>query len=124
MGTGHRPRTAVTRSYTREVVIGRSPQEVFAYLSDLTHELEWNPIARSVERLTDGPVGVGTRYRARWAGTPTTTVEVVRYELPHAWATRSRSMGMVIEVEGSVEAHPDGCRYSMHCASPPPDWLD
>ena len=38
-------------------------------------ELEWNPRCRAMEKLTDGPVGVGTRYRAKWKGSPHVELE-------------------------------------------------
>jgi hypothetical protein len=41
---------------------------VFDYCSDNRNELEWNPSAISIEKLTDGPVGLGTKYLARWKG--------------------------------------------------------
>ena len=53
-------------SYRTETVIRRSPEEVFEYCSDLRSELHRNPKVKYVEKLTDGPVGVGTRYRAGW----------------------------------------------------------
>ena len=48
------------------VLIQRPPEEVFDYLSDPRNELEWNPKVRVMEKLTDGPVGVGTKFRAKW----------------------------------------------------------
>jgi uncharacterized protein YndB with AHSA1/START domain len=52
-------------AYRTETVIHRPPEEVFEFCSDLRSELQWNPKVKYVEKLTDGPVGVGTRYRAR-----------------------------------------------------------
>jgi hypothetical protein len=51
------------------------PQEAFDYLSDLRNEAEWNPKMRSVQLLTGDPIGIGSKYRARWAGSPGTVVE-------------------------------------------------
>jgi hypothetical protein len=59
-------------AYRIETVIRRAPEDVFDYCSDLRSEPQRNPKAKYVEKLTGGPVGVGTRYRARWptAGRP------------------------------------------------------
>jgi hypothetical protein len=46
------------------VDIRSSPEEVFGYCTDLSRELEWNPRTRHVEKVTDGPIGIGTRYQA------------------------------------------------------------
>ena len=50
------------------VILRCTPEEAFDYLSDLRAELGWNPSCQSMEMLTEGPIGVGTRYRAKWKG--------------------------------------------------------
>jgi carbon monoxide dehydrogenase subunit G len=37
--------------------------EAFAYLADFANSEEWDPGVVSAERIDDGPVGVGSRYR-------------------------------------------------------------
>jgi uncharacterized protein YndB with AHSA1/START domain len=44
------------------------PEQVFDYLSDLRNEAQWNPAVHSVHLLSGDPVGIGSRYRVRWAG--------------------------------------------------------
>jgi len=90
------------QAYRTETVIRRPPQDVFDYCSDLRCELQWNPKVKYVEKLTDGPVGVGTRYRARWANSGPTTVEVVQFDRPHSWETTTRARGMGIRFRGTV----------------------
>jgi uncharacterized protein YndB with AHSA1/START domain len=65
--------------------IARSPEDVFDYLSDMGHEVEWNPDCLSMERLTDGPVGVGTKYRAKWKQGPVIITECTQHERPRMW---------------------------------------
>ena len=72
------------------VQVQRSPEEVSDDCSDLRNELEWNPDARSVERLTAGPIGVGTRFLATWKQSGRVEVEHTRYERPRAWSTVAR----------------------------------
>jgi hypothetical protein len=105
--------TVAVLSYTRAAMIGRPPDEVFDFLSDLRHELDWNPETIRVEKLTDGPVGVGTRFRAQWKRTQPTLVEVIQYDRPTAWATRSQAMGMEVVASGEVSAAPGGSRYAI-----------
>ncbi len=45
-----------------EVNIDRSPTDVFDYCSEHCHQPEWNPMMKRINRVTDGPLGVGTRY--------------------------------------------------------------
>lgn len=46
----------VIRSST---VMQCTPGQAFDYLSDMRNELEWNPAAQLVEKLTIGPIGSG-----------------------------------------------------------------
>jgi hypothetical protein len=43
------------------VEIRCTPEEAFDYLSDHRNELEWNPGIDSIDKLTGGTVGLGTR---------------------------------------------------------------
>jgi uncharacterized protein YndB with AHSA1/START domain len=67
------------------VLIQRSPEEVFDYLSDPRNELEWNPKVEIMEKLTDGPTGVGTKWRAKWTKSKVVTLECVEYDRPQRW---------------------------------------
>lgn len=98
-------------SYARESTIRRSPEDVFDFLTDLRHERDWNPSAKHVEKLTEGPIRVGTRFRAQWSGTGPSDVEVIRHDRPKAWATRSAAMGIEVIASGSVSAISGGSRY-------------
>jgi hypothetical protein len=99
--------------YARESTIRRSPEDVFDFLTDLRHELDWNPNAKHVEKLTDGPIRVGTRFRARWSGTGSTDVEVIGHDRPNTWATRSAVMGIEVIASGCVFAIAGGSRYTI-----------
>jgi uncharacterized protein YndB with AHSA1/START domain len=98
-------------SYSTETVIRRPPEDVFDYCSDLRSELRWNPKAKYIEKLTGGPVGVGTRYRARWANSGPTTVEVTRFDRPRSWETTATARGMGIRFQGTVTDAAPGARY-------------
>jgi hypothetical protein len=58
----------------------RSPEEVFDYFSDPANEPEWNIKMKAIERLTDGPVGVGTPSRMEFTSGPAVISECVRFE--------------------------------------------
>jgi uncharacterized protein YndB with AHSA1/START domain len=99
-------------AYRIESVIRRSPEDVFDFCSDLRSELQWNPKVKYVEKLTDGPVGVGTRYQARWANSGPTTVEVIRFDRPRRWETTATARGMAIRFQGTVTDVTPGARYT------------
>jgi hypothetical protein len=87
------------------VQIDRSPEEVFNYLVDLRNELKWNPDAQSMEKLTDGPIGVGTKFLAKWKQSKLIEVECIRFERPRRWAY---SNGGPLSVVFDVAITPQG----------------
>ena len=73
------------------VDLARRAEEVFDYLSDLRNEKEWNPKMQRVEAVTDGPPRAGSKFRAKWQGSPVTIVEYITYQRPKAWSTTAPS---------------------------------
>jgi carbon monoxide dehydrogenase subunit G len=45
-------------------VIDRPPEEVFDFVADEENEPRYNPQMRRAEQISEGPIGVGTRFRA------------------------------------------------------------
>jgi uncharacterized protein YndB with AHSA1/START domain len=74
-----------------EADIERSPEEIFDYCSETANEPEWNIKMKAIEKLTDGPVGVGTRYRMEFTSGPAVISECVRLERPTVWELIGRS---------------------------------
>lgn len=104
------------------VVIRCTPEEAFDYLSDHRAELEWNPKCTVMEKLTDGPVGLGTRYRARWKGSPQVEMETVAYDRPRMWTMHN---GGPIEVTFTcrLEPVPGGTRLHAEFEPRPHGWF-
>ena len=103
-------------------VIRCTPEQAFDYLSDMRNEPEWNPTAVSVEKLTDGPVGLGTRFRAKWKGGPPVEVTMVGYDRPVAWEAHN---GGPIEVafKARLETVSEGTRLSVDFDARPHGWF-
>jgi len=95
------------------VEIARSPEEVFDYCTDLTREPEWNAKAKRVERLTAGPIGLGTQYEAEFLAGDPMTIELVRFERPTAWDAAGRSPRLDAKTEGRISPTDDGARLVM-----------
>ncbi|HEY8867893.1 MAG TPA: SRPBCC family protein [Candidatus Limnocylindrales bacterium] len=77
---------------------------------DLCNEREWNPDLKSVEKLTDGPVGVGTRYRAEWGSGGLNTVECTRWDRPGFWEHVADSKNLQFGFQGRVTPTAAGSR--------------
>ena len=68
------------------VVVDRSKEDVFDFLSDMRNEMKWNPGVQSMEKLSDGPIGLGTKYLAKWKQSKEIEVECVAFERPDSWS--------------------------------------
>ncbi len=79
------------------VVINRSVERVFAFVSDFENDPPWSGVAQ-VRRSPVGPIGVGTtfRLRQRFVGRSIDIVmEVVRYEPNHVITVKITSSRFV-----------------------------
>ncbi len=68
------------------VEIAKPVDEVFDFAADMRNELKWNPDVESMEMIGDGPVGLGTRFRAKWHTSPPVVTECTTYERPARFA--------------------------------------
>lgn len=95
------------------IEIARLPEVVFDYWVDLAREPEWNPKARRVQKLTEGPIGLGTRFEAEYLKGDTMTIEYVGFDRPVAWETIGRSARLDVKGEGRISATKQGARLVM-----------
>ena len=68
-----------------EIVINRPMDEVFDFVADARNEPRYNPLMLRAEKLTPGPIGVGTRFRdlvASMGGPAEIAIEIIDYERP------------------------------------------
>jgi hypothetical protein len=96
-----------------QVDIKRSSEDVFDYCSDHTHEPEWNPMMMRIEKLTAGPIGVGTRYTTWFVKGPPMALACVRYERPTTWALVGESPRLKASFGGRVQPTQDGAHLVM-----------
>jgi hypothetical protein len=92
-----------------DVLIACTPETVFDFVADERNEPTYNSDMVHVEKLTPGPIGTGTRYRAVLAGRRRPIemeVETTTYERP----TRLGSVTHMAwaEIEGSLSFEPSG----------------
>jgi hypothetical protein len=45
-----------------ELEVDRPIEAVFSFVADFAHTKDWDPGVADARKVTDGPVGVGTRY--------------------------------------------------------------
>jgi Polyketide cyclase / dehydrase and lipid transport len=93
--------------------IKRSAEAVFDYGSDHTNEIEWNPEMRRVVKLTEGPIGVGTRYEMEFRPGRPMFGECVQFDRPSSWAVTGVANGMRSSFSGRVVPIQDGAHLSL-----------
>ena len=95
-----------------EAVLAHPVAAVFAAASDPYVQLEWDAVTlRRLEQLSDGPPGVGARYRGRFRGLGDVEYEVAAFERDRRLVhIASIPMGE-LEHAFSFEAVPDGTLF-------------
>lgn len=97
---------------TWQIDIDAPIEVVFDELADQRNEMRWSREMREVELLTPEPIGEGSRYRARWAKGPTSTVTYTTYERPRRWTTDIRSWMLDINQTLTVEPRGAGSHFT------------
>jgi Polyketide cyclase / dehydrase and lipid transport len=90
-----------------EILIGRPVEEVFDYVADQRNEPIYNPQMLQSEKITDGPIGVGTRFRAtaRSGRRPVEMlIEVTDFQRPSTFGSRTTMSS--VEVDGGLTFEP------------------
>ena len=59
--------------------------DVFDFAVDLRNELHWNPKVERMVKITDQPIGVGTKMRGKWTKSKEIELECIRFDPPHGW---------------------------------------
>jgi hypothetical protein len=80
------------------------------------------PKCERMEKLTEGPVGVGTRYRAKWRNSPSVVLETVAFERPHSWAMHN-SGPIEVTLTCRLEADSEGTRLQADFEPTPHGWF-
>lgn len=100
-----------------EIVINRTAEEVFDFVSDQCNEPLYNPEMLSVEKVGEGPAGEGTRYsilmRQGKRELPM-TLEFTEFDRPSRLGSRATMAGMT--TEGRLTFEPLGTSTVMRWA--------
>ncbi len=92
--------------------IDAKPEEVFAYISDLTKHSEWNE-GLTIEKVSEGEVAVGTEYRSngkQLGKSVDNTVKVTEIDSPRKFSFTGSDGKLEFLQELSLSAHNGGTR--------------
>jgi deazaflavin-dependent oxidoreductase (nitroreductase family) len=89
-----------------EIVIGRPVEEVYDFVADERNEPRYNPRMVRAEKVTPGPIGVGTRFAAQMKGRRPIdmTIEFTDFERPRRLASHTRLAAM--DIRGALTFDP------------------
>jgi uncharacterized protein YndB with AHSA1/START domain len=96
-----------------DIVIKRPVDEVFDFVADERNEPRYNPRMLRAEKVSDGPIGVGTQFRAETAtrrGSAEMAIEITRYERPSRLESSTRLSNMDIAGALTFDPAPEGTR--------------
>jgi uncharacterized membrane protein len=103
-------------SIATSVEIARSPEDVFAYITEVPRHPEWQEGLVSVSVETEGPLRVGSRLvhrRKVGPATVATTSEITAFDPPHLVAFRGLDGPVRADGTQRVDAAGDGSRVSF-----------
>ena len=109
-----------------EIVIGRPVEEVFDFVADQRNEPRYNAQMRRSEKISEGPIGLGTQYRAEMVSgrqVMPMVVEVTGYERPRLLASTTRMSSMDIQYALTFEPVSQGTRMRWVGDVGPKGWL-
>jgi uncharacterized membrane protein len=92
---------------TASIEIDRAPEDVFAYLDDLSRHTEWQEQLREVRVETEGPTRVGTRFRQKRkvpGSVQKMTYEITEHDPPRSASWRG--LDGAIRAFGTVSVSP------------------
>lgn len=91
-----------------QMVIERPLAEVFDFVADERNEPKYNPEMTVAEKVTDGPVGVGTRFHSVMAGRggpAEMTIEFTEFERPRR-IVETTHVSHVMDIVGELRFEP------------------
>jgi carbon monoxide dehydrogenase subunit G len=93
-----------------QIVIERPAEEVFDFVADQCNEPRFNPRMTQAEKISPGPIGVGTRFSAMMTGAGEMTIEFTGYDRPRRLASTTHLSSMDIKGALFFEPVPEGTR--------------
>ena len=90
-----------------EILINRPVEQVFDYVADQRNEPIYNPRMLHSEKITGGPIGVGTRFRAMAQSRRREIemlIEVTEYQRPRRFGSRTTMSS--VDIDGGLTFEP------------------
>jgi hypothetical protein len=105
-------------AFSDKTTIDRPITEVFEFISDLRNGPKMNEDILNVEKLTDGPIGVGSKFKETKVIRGRNTeamIEVVQYEATTAFSAQSEVNGLKVTYHYQLSEGNNGTIVKFHC---------
>ena len=89
------------------------PEQVWEVLFDVARWPDWTPTVDSVERLDDGPLGVGSRTKVRQPKLPQATWEVTEVVDGRSFTWEAKGPGLKTIARHQVVPDDAGCTVTL-----------
>ena len=91
-----------------DIVINRPIDEVFDFVADERNEPQYNPQMTLAEMVTQGPIGVGSKFHCVMTGARAAdmTIEYTEFDRPRRLASTAHMSGM--DINGTLLFEPQG----------------
>ena len=101
----------MTGRFEGTTTIARPIEEVFAFLANGENDVKFSPRVQEIRKITDGPIGVGTRFASTVKDAGMTTkreFELTEFVAPTRIRWAERSKNAVTAPAGGYDLAPDG----------------
>ena len=101
----------MTGRFEATTVVARPIEEVFAFLANGENDVKFSPRVQEIRKITDGPIGVGTRFASTVKDAGMTTkreFELTEFVAPTKIRWAERSKNAVTAPVGGYDLAPDG----------------
>ena len=102
-----------------DCVVARDRDAVFEFLADIRNEKRWNPRVLSIEKVSDGDIGAGTRFRGTYRGLGSLDTQLNDFEPPGRLSFVSRGPRMHIDGTFLLTAGQEGTIVSLEAQLKP-----
>jgi uncharacterized protein YndB with AHSA1/START domain len=96
-----------------EVTLEQPPERTFDFFVDFRNEPAWNPDCLTVEKTSDGPIGVGTTFTGKMKRIGPSESEIVALDRPGHCSVVDRSRGAEGTFDFRFKPHDGGTRVEV-----------
>jgi hypothetical protein len=88
-------------------------ETAFDFIADAMNETKWNPELKSIEKVTPGPVGLGTTFRGEYAAIGKLDFSIIEYRKPSVVNFKGGNRKLDLFADFSFRDATGGCEMEV-----------